>query len=244
MSCRQGRARRSRAAPQAGKASSRCLDFRIRASGWRYSRWIDRTRCAREIAAHARRFPCRGSTACFEGPLATHPDPAGAIPNRGLRSRTGGNRVVTGIRRLAWALSLTLLATSVSALPHQAETTVCETRPNLSVTRMTFGPFEIGGAEYTAVLATAKVAGIESGSRASAGATSDDTLARICVFDGTGRTVWQRAFDRQADANVPPIVFRAPAALASFWRQRPFLPIASRRVRLSFWLPGTGLWTQ
>ena len=84
LSRRQGRAPRSWAAPQAGKASSRCRDFRIPASGSRYSRWIDRTRCAREIAAPARRFSCRGSTACYEGPLATHPGPAGAIPHRGL----------------------------------------------------------------------------------------------------------------------------------------------------------------
>ena len=54
----------------------------LSASGLRYSRLIDRTRCAREIATRARRFPCHGSTACYEGPLATHPDPAGAIPNR------------------------------------------------------------------------------------------------------------------------------------------------------------------
>jgi hypothetical protein len=50
----QGRAPRSRAAPRAGKASSRCRDFRCPASGARYSRWIDRTRRARKIAAPLR----------------------------------------------------------------------------------------------------------------------------------------------------------------------------------------------
>ena len=99
LSRQQGRAPRSWAAPpldpargalsgsrraQAGKASSRCLDFRIPASGWPYSRWIDRTGCAREIAARARRFPCARWTACYEGSLATHPVPAGVTSNRGL----------------------------------------------------------------------------------------------------------------------------------------------------------------
>ena len=75
LSRRPGRAPRSSAAPRAGKASSRCRDFRIGASGWPYSRWIDRTGCAREIAARARRFPCRRRPARSEGLLARHPGP-------------------------------------------------------------------------------------------------------------------------------------------------------------------------
>jgi hypothetical protein len=46
----------------------------------RYPRLIDRTRRAGEIDARARRFPCQRATACYEGSLATHPDPASAAP--------------------------------------------------------------------------------------------------------------------------------------------------------------------
>ena len=46
-------------------------------SGWRYSRWIDRTRCAGEIVARAPRFPClderpasKARSRCIPAPLA------------------------------------------------------------------------------------------------------------------------------------------------------------------------------
>ncbi len=84
MNRQRGRARCSWAAPQAGKASSRCLGFRTRESALRYPRSIDRTRFGGETKARGRRFPCSRGTACSEGPLATHPVPAGGVPGRGL----------------------------------------------------------------------------------------------------------------------------------------------------------------
>ena len=60
---RFGRARRELAhrlpsrAPQSGKTPRHCVGFRISESGWRYTRSIDRTRCAGESHAGARRFP-------------------------------------------------------------------------------------------------------------------------------------------------------------------------------------------
>jgi len=60
-----------------------------------------------------RRFPSRCSTVCYEGPLVTHPGPAGAIPNRGLlftcrqsdiafRCCSENSRACAGHFRLVW----------------------------------------------------------------------------------------------------------------------------------------------
>jgi len=80
----QGRAHRSRAAPQAGKASSRRRGFRLLDVG-RALIALDRPHALRPGNRGTRSsLSDPGGTACSEGPLATHPVPAGGIPNRGL----------------------------------------------------------------------------------------------------------------------------------------------------------------
>jgi hypothetical protein len=74
----------SRSGSAGREGSSLCAGFRISVSGWRYSRWIDRTRCAGETGAAACRLPA-SCAACSERLVRR------VIPRSGSRIRIAGH---------------------------------------------------------------------------------------------------------------------------------------------------------
>ena len=77
----------------------RCRGFRISESGWRYSRSIDRTRCAGETAAGGRRFPSTRSAACSAWLARDASRPCCRRPKRGRsRQRLARGPLSVGMR--------------------------------------------------------------------------------------------------------------------------------------------------